>query len=58
MGDALLRDELAAFSRQALHAWRLTTRHPLTGAPLRIEAPLPADLRRLLAAAGLVQCAR
>jgi 23S rRNA pseudouridine1911/1915/1917 synthase len=58
VGDAVLRDELAAFNRQALHAWRLTIKHPLTGAPLSIEAPLPADLQRLLAATGLVQCAR
>ena len=30
----------------------------MTGAALRIEAPSPADLQRLLTAAGLVQCAR
>jgi 23S rRNA pseudouridine1911/1915/1917 synthase len=56
--DPELRGELRGFTRQALHAWRLSVRHPLTGAPLRIEAPLPADLHRLLTAAGLVQCAR
>ena len=58
VGDPALRDALGTFTRQALHAWRLAIRHPLTGAPLSIEAPLPADLRRLLDAAGLVQCAR
>jgi 23S rRNA pseudouridine1911/1915/1917 synthase len=58
VGDPALRDELRAFTRQALHAWRLTIRHPLTGLPVHIEAPLPADLRGLLTAAGLVQCAR
>ncbi len=58
VGDPVLRDELRAFTRQALHAWRLTIRHPLTGLPVQIEAPLPADLQGLLAAAGLVQCAR
>ena len=56
--DPALRDALRGFSRQALHAWRLTVRHPHTGATLHIEAPLPADLQRLLTAAGLVQCAR
>jgi 23S rRNA pseudouridine1911/1915/1917 synthase len=58
VADPALRDELRAFTRQALHAWRLTIRHPLTGVRLGIEAPLPADLHRLLSAAGLVQCAR
>ena len=56
--DADLRESLRGFPRQALHAWRLAVTHPLTGIPLRIEAPLPPDLLHLLAAAGLVQCAR
>jgi 23S rRNA pseudouridine1911/1915/1917 synthase len=56
--DHTLREELRAFDRQALHAWRLAVRHPLTGAMLNVEAPLPADLQRLLTAAALVQCAR
>ncbi len=30
-------------ARQMLHAARLEIAHPLTGAPLRLEAPLPAD---------------
>jgi 23S rRNA pseudouridine1911/1915/1917 synthase len=30
--------------RHALHAWRLELPHPLTRAPLLVEAPLPADL--------------
>jgi 23S rRNA pseudouridine1911/1915/1917 synthase len=34
--------------RQALHAACLSFRHPLTGAALRITAPLPADFRCLL----------
>ena len=48
-----LRDVCAAFTRQALHAWRLTCAHPVTGAPLAIVAPLPADLQALIAAAGV-----
>ncbi len=36
--------------RQALHAWRLTFTHPLTGKDIRLEAPLPADLRQAVAA--------
>lgn len=31
-------------SRQFLHAWRLSLRHPSSGEALRFEAPLPADL--------------
>jgi len=36
------------FSRQALHAFRLGFRHPLTGQPLSFEAPLPADMLELI----------
>jgi 23S rRNA pseudouridine1911/1915/1917 synthase len=36
------------FGRQALHAARLSVKHPATGRPLTIEAPLPQDLRELL----------
>ena len=35
-------------ARQALHAARLTLRHPVDGRTLRFEAPLPADLQVLL----------
>jgi 23S rRNA pseudouridine1911/1915/1917 synthase len=31
--------------RHALHAARLALPHPITGAPLVVEAPLPADIR-------------
>jgi 23S rRNA pseudouridine1911/1915/1917 synthase len=43
------------FPRQALHAWRLALRHPVTGGPLELLAPLPADLRQLLLMAGLAE---
>ncbi len=36
------------FGRQALHAFRLGFDHPDDGRPLRLEAPLPADLDELL----------
>ena len=29
--------------RQALHAWRARLRHPRSGAPLTLTAPLPRD---------------
>ncbi len=38
--------------RQWLHAWRVELRHPVTRRPLRIEAPLPADLRAVLEGEG------
>ena len=38
-----------AFKRQALHAWRLTFEHPVEGKPMTFEAPLPADMKKLLA---------
>ena len=38
-----------SFARQALHAWKLGLRHPLTDQPMRWEAPLPADFATLLA---------
>jgi 23S rRNA pseudouridine1911/1915/1917 synthase len=44
-----LAAELRGFPRQALHAARLILEHPLTGRELELEAPLPADMRHLLA---------
>src|SRR5262249_12620908 len=35
---------LLELPRHALHAWRLELPHPMTGAPLEIEAPPPKDL--------------
>jgi 23S rRNA pseudouridine1911/1915/1917 synthase len=37
--------------RQALHAWQLELRHPVTGAPLVVEAPPPPDFVAALDAA-------
>ena len=37
------------FPRQALHAQALGFVHPITGQALRIEAPLPTDLKDLIA---------
>jgi 23S rRNA pseudouridine1911/1915/1917 synthase len=36
------------FERQALHAHRLTFRHPANGRSLSFEAPLPADMSALI----------
>lgn len=45
-----LRDALAAFQRQALHARKLTLEHPQTGETLSWEVPIPEDMTDLLAA--------
>ena len=45
--DGVLTDvdlALLELPRHALHAWRLTLTHPVTGAPLALEAPPPADV--------------
>ncbi|MFN4121536.1 RluA family pseudouridine synthase [Acidovorax sp.] len=55
----LLADELyggvptGALKRQALHAYRLAFTHPVTGAPLEFQSPLPEDMRQGLALWGL-----
>jgi 23S rRNA pseudouridine1911/1915/1917 synthase len=50
IADPVLAARCRDFPRQALHAWRLTIRHPATDEPITFEAPLPADLEELLAA--------
>ena len=39
--------------RPFLHAWRLVLPHPRDGSPLRLEAPLPADMQVFLDCHGL-----
>jgi len=39
--------------RMFLHAWRLELPHPVTGARLRLEAPLPPELVEVLSRANL-----
>lgn len=45
---AMLKERLAAFPRQALHARRLALKHPADGKPVAWSAPLPEDLAALL----------
>jgi 23S rRNA pseudouridine1911/1915/1917 synthase len=44
------REIAANFPRQALHAWLLAFEHPETGAEMRFESPLPADMDLLMRA--------
>lgn len=53
LGDRVYRPRTqprckATFRRQALHAQTLGFRHPLTGAEVRVEAPVPSDLAALM----------
>jgi 23S rRNA pseudouridine1911/1915/1917 synthase len=53
LGDRRYADETVVgtirFGRQALHAWRLTFRHPTDGRELRLESDPPPDFADLLA---------
>ena len=51
VGDPKYKDPrrpAPGFARQALHGWRATFRHPVGGAQMVIEAPVPEDLNELL----------
>jgi 23S rRNA pseudouridine1911/1915/1917 synthase len=55
MGHPILGDKLYGKApasrlaeRQQLHAWRLSLRHPCTGKPIAMEAPLPEDMKATL----------
>jgi 23S rRNA pseudouridine1911/1915/1917 synthase len=45
-----LAEALRGFPRQALHAERLTFRHPVTNEDIATHAPIPADMLALVAA--------
>ncbi len=48
VGDVVYGKPSKLVGRQFLHAWRLSFRHPVTGAELSFEAPLPEDLAEAL----------
>jgi 23S rRNA pseudouridine1911/1915/1917 synthase len=45
--------EGVTIGRQALHAWRVSLMHPITGEPLVVTAPIPPDVATLLEHLGL-----
>jgi len=47
--DATARVVMRKFSRQALHAWRLSFSHPVTGERMEFLSPLPEDMEVLCA---------
>ena len=54
LGDAIYAGPMQlGISRQALHAYRLSFHHPITGTPLAFQAALPSDMSELLERLGL-----
>lgn len=56
--DTPLGMRLLGFPRQALHASLLQFVHPVSGATVCVEAPLPPDMAMLLAEVGLAASGR
>lgn len=54
-GDTMYGPGDGLLARHGLHCAVLQVDHPLTGAPLRFESPLPADMASLLRERGLLQ---
>jgi 23S rRNA pseudouridine1911/1915/1917 synthase len=51
IGDRAYGTASDAIARQALHAWRVELRHPITGRSLQIVAPPPPDIEALVGTA-------
>ena len=49
VGDRVYAPATDLIARQALHAWRVTLPHPVTRQSLTLEAPVPEDMKLLLA---------
>ncbi len=47
LGEAVRQGGIL-LERQALHAWRLAFKHPVSGRDLAFEAPVPADMLEIL----------
>ncbi|MDD3368224.1 MAG: RluA family pseudouridine synthase [Lachnospiraceae bacterium] len=47
-GDFLYHPDMSVINRQALHSHSLEFKHPITGALMYFEAPLPADMKAIL----------
>lgn len=48
VGDSVYGTPHPGMGRQALHAWRITLPHPVSGDTLEIEAAVPPDLQRFM----------
>ena len=47
IGDYLYNPDMALIQRQALHAWKLSFVHPITGEKMQFTAPLPEDMAKV-----------
>jgi 23S rRNA pseudouridine1911/1915/1917 synthase len=45
--DAAVRARMKSLDRQALHAWRLSFTHPVTGEAMSFASPPPEDIASL-----------
>lgn len=48
VGDYIYNPDMEYISRQALHSFRLSFPHPITGEAMDFTAPLPEDMRNIL----------
>lgn len=48
IGDYLYNPDMEQIQRQALHAWKLSFVHPITGEKMQFTAPLPEDMAAVL----------
>ena len=46
-GDFLYHPDYTVISRQALHSYKLSFSHPVTGEAMEFTAPLPQDMSSL-----------
>ena len=47
IGDYLYNPDMEQIQRQALHAWKLSFYHPITGEKMQFTAPLPEDMAKV-----------
>ena len=47
IGDYLYNPDMEQIQRQALHAWKLSFYHPITGEKMQFTAPLPEDMTKV-----------
>ena len=48
VGDWLYGEASGLIARPALHAYRVSFKHPVTGQSITASAPLPDDMQKLL----------
>ena len=47
IGDSLYNPDMEHIKRQALHAWKLSFYHPITGEKMQFTAPFPEDMAKV-----------